>query len=286
METTKKKRSSFGEVWHRLCKNKLSVLGLVILLSFVLMAVFADRIAPYGYADQNLEQIGLSPSAEHLLGTDNLGRDMFSRIVYGARISLRIGFIAVAISLTVGGIMGSVAGFYGGWIDNVIMRFVDIMMSIPGVLLAIVIAATLGTGMTNLMIAIGISSIPSYARIIRASILSLRNQEYIEAARLAGCSDLRIITRHIFPNILAPVIVQVTLGLALNILNAAGLSFLGLGVEAPAAEWGSMLAASRGYMRQYPHMVLYPGLAIVLLVLALNMIGDGLRDALDPRMKN
>ena len=248
----KKQRGAVAETWHRFCKNKLAVVGLIILIIFFLAAVFAEFIAPYDYAAQDLNAIGLSPSAEHIMGTDNVGRDMFSRIVYGARISLQIGFISVGISLLIGTVLGAVAGFYGKAADTIIMRIVDIMLSIPSVLLAIVIASVLGTGMQNLMIAIGISSVPSYARIVRASILSLRDQEYIEAARLAGCSDFRIIFRHIMPNILAPVIVQVTLSLGLAILNASALSSLGLGVQAPQPEWGSMLAAGRNYMRQYP----------------------------------
>ena len=208
----------------------------------------------------------LSPCAEHPLGTDNLGRDMLSRIIYGTRISLLIGFSSVGISLLIGTLLGCLAGFYGGQVDTLIMRFMDVMLAVPSVLLAIVIAAVLG--------------------IVRASILSIRDQEYIEAARISGCSDARMILRHILPNILAPVIVQTTLGLGLAILNASGLSFLGLGVEAPMPEWGSMLAAARGDMRNYPYLVTFPGIAIVLVVLALNMVGDGLRDALDPRMKN
>lgn len=281
-----KKRSAIGDFWNRYRKNRLAVLGLLILMAFFLVAIFADVIAPYGYDVQDLNSIGLSPSSKHLMGTDNVGRDIFSRVVYGSRTSLEIGFVSVSISVIIGVLLGSVAGYYGKVADTLIMRIMDIMLAIPSVLLAIVIAAVLGTGVRNLMIAIGISSVPSYARIVRASILSLRDQEYIEAARLGGCSDFRIIARHILPNILAPVIVQVTLGLALAILNASSLSFLGLGVEAPKPEWGSMLAAGRGFLMVYPHIVLYPGLAIVLLVLALNMIGDGLRDALDPRMKN
>ncbi len=286
MREQNKKQSAIGDFWRRYRKNRLAVLGLLILMAFFLVAIFANVIAPYGYDVQDLNAIGLSPSGEHLMGTDNVGRDIFSRVVYGSRISLEIGFVSVGISVIVGVILGAIAGYYGKAADTLIMRFMDIMLAIPSVLLAIVIAAVLGTGVRNLMIAIGISSVPSYARIVRASILSLRDQEYIEAARLGGCSDLRIIARHILPNILAPVIVQVTLGLALAILNASSLSFLGLGVEAPKPEWGSMLAAGRGFLMVYPHIVLYPGLAIVLLVLALNMIGDGLRDALDPRMKN
>lgn len=286
MHKEKKKKGALGETWRRFCKNRLALFGLIILVIFFLIAIFADVIAPYGYAEQHLKDVGMTPCAKYIMGADNAGRDVFSRVVYGARISLQIGFVSVGFALVIGGALGAIAGFYGKMADTLIMRFIDMMLAIPSVLLAIVIAAVLGTGVRNLMLAIGISSIPSYARIVRASILSLRDEEYIEAARLSGCSNFRIIMRHILPNILAPVIVQVTLSLGLAILNASGLSFLGLGVQAPQPEWGSMLAAGRSYMRQYPHIVLFPGLAIVLLVLALNMIGDGLRDALDPRMKN
>lgn len=278
-------RGMFGDAWYRLRKNKLAIVGIGIMIIFLLAAVFASYIAPYGYAEQHLDQIFLFPCKKHLLGTDNLGRDILSRIIYGARISLQIGFVSVGIALVLGSIVGCISGFYGGKIDTILMRLVDVMMAIPSVLLAIVIASVLGTGMRNLMIAIGISSVPSFARIVRASILSVRDQEYIEAARLCGCSDFRIIMRHVFPNILPNIIVQVTLSMGLSILNAASLSFLGLGVQAPQPEWGSMLAAGRSYMQQYWHLVVFPGVAIVLLVLALNMIGDGLRDALDPRMK-
>ena len=285
MPEQKKRQKKFGAM-RRFLKNKLSVIGMVVIIAFILIAIFADQLAPYDYAAQDLPSMYLSPCAEHPLGTDNLGRDMLSRIIYGTRISLLIGFSSVGISLLIGTLLGCLAGFYGGKVDTLIMRFMDVMLAVPSVLLAIVIAAVLGTGVFNLILAIGIASIPSYARIVRASILSIRDQEYIEAARISGCSDARMILRHILPNILAPVIVQTTLGLGLAILNASGLSFLGLGVEAPMPEWGSMLAAARGDMRNYPYLVTFPGIAIVLVVLALNMVGDGLRDALDPRMKN
>lgn len=281
-----KKKFMQSDAWRRFLKNKLSIAGLVVLLVFVVVAIFADQLAPYDYSEQHLSNTYCSPCKEYPLGTDNLGRDMLSRIIYGTRISLVIGFAAVGISLLLGLILGCVAGFYGGATDTIIMRVMDMMLAVPSVLLAIVIASVLGTGVFNLILAIGIASIPSYARIVRASILSVRDQEYIEAARLSGCSDVRMILRHILPNILAPIIVQTTLGLGLAILNASGLSFLGLGVKAPMPEWGSMLAASRGDMRNYPYLVTFPGIAIVLVVLALNMVGDGLRDALDPRMKS
>lgn len=280
-----KSKGMFGDAWRRLKKKKLAIAGIIVLLIYIAFALFADFLAPYDYATQDLESTFLMPCKEHLLGTDNLGRDIFSRIIYGARISLQIGFVSVGIALVLGSIIGCIAGFYGGRADAFLMRMIDVMMAIPSVLLAIVVASVLGTGMRNLMLAIGISSIPSFARIVRASILSVRDQEYIEAARLSGCSDFRIIMRHVFPNILPNIIVQVTLNMGLAILSAASLSFLGLGVQAPQPEWGSMLAAGRGYMQQYMHLVLFPGLALVFLVLALNMIGDGLRDALDPRMK-
>lgn len=281
-----KKRGPASDAWRRLKKSRLAIIGLCILLLFVIAAIFADVIVPYEYAEQHLDKTFLSPSKEFLLGTDNLGRDILSRIIHGARISMQIGFISVSISLVLGGTLGSISGFYGGATDTIIMRFMDVMLAIPNVLLAIVIASVLGSGMGNLMIAIGISSVPSFARIVRASILSIRDQEYVEAARLCGCSDFRIITRHILPNIVAPIIVQTTLSLGLAILSASALSYLGLGVQAPKPEWGTMLAAGRNYMRNYWHLVVFPGLAIVLVVLSLNMFGDGLRDALDPRMKS
>ena len=239
---------------------------MVVIIAFILIAIFADQLAPYDYAAQDLPSMYLSPCAEHPLGTDNLGRDMLSRIIYGTRISLLIGFSSVGISLLIGTLLGCLAGFYG-------------------VLLAIVIAAVLGTGVFNLILAIGIASIPSYARIVRASILSIRDQEYIEAARISGCSDARMILRHILPNILAPVIVQTTLGLGLAILNASGLSFLGLGVEAPMPEWGSMLAEAQTYLRTYPNSVIWPGVVISLITVALSLIGNGLSEALEPQIK-
>lgn len=283
---TKKKGIMQSDAMRRFLKNKLSILGIVILVVFVLAAVFADFIAPYPYDEQNLDAVYQSPSLEHPFGTDATGRDQLSRVIYGGRASLTIGFASVGIALVLGIILGCIAGFYGGAYDSVIMRIIDMMMAIPSVLLAIVITSALGTGLFNLTLAMGISSIPAYARITRASIMSIRGSEYIEAARLSGCSDARIITRHVLPNILAPLIVQVTLGLGLAILSASSLSFLGLGVQPPTPEWGSMLSAARGEIRNYPYLLVFPGCAIALVVLALNMVGDGLRDALDPRMRS
>jgi peptide/nickel transport system permease protein len=289
METTKtlkaSRSSSFKSFWYRFKKNKLAVVGLVILLILVLTAIFADFIAPYPYNVQDISNAFGTNTREHILGTDNFGRDIFSRIVYGARISLTVGIISVGIATILGGFLGSLAGYYGGKVDNIIMRIMDILLSIPQLLLAIAIAAALGTGIRNLMIAVGLSSIPTYARIMRSSVIAAREQEYVEAAKLSGASDFRIIFRHVLPNCLAPIIVQMTLGIASAILNAASLSFIGLGVEIPAPEWGAMLSEGRQYIRYAPFLTLYPGIVISITIFALNIVGDGLRDALDPKQK-
>ena len=261
------------------------MVGLIIIALLIFCAIFADFIAPYDYAQQDLMIAYQGPSAQHWFGTDEFGRDILSRIIYGSRISLQIGFIAVGISLIFGGFLGAVAGYYGGKLDNLIMRIMDIIMSIPSILLAISIVAALGSSMTNLMIATGVSYIPSYARIVRASILGIKDQEFIEAAKAIGTSDKTIIIRHILPNCLAPIIVQATLGVAFAILTAAGLSFIGLGMAQPTPEWGSMLSSGRTYIRDYCHMTLFPGLAIALTIFALNVLGDGLRHALDPKLR-
>lgn len=281
----RKRRSQLGEVFFRLRKSPLAMFGLAFILLLIFLAVFADSVAPYSYRKQNLSHRFETPSQQFLLGTDEFGRDILSRIIYGARVSLQVGFIAVGIALVVGGLLGAVAGFYGGWIDNCIMRVMDVLLSVPNTLLAIAIAASLGPGLFNLMIAVGISAVPNYARIVRGSVLSIRGMEFVEAARSVGSSDMRIILKHIIPNSMAPIIVQSTLGVASAILNAAGLSFIGLGIQPPNPEWGAMLSGGRQYIRDFPHMTLYPGLAIMLTILALNFLGDGLRDALDPKLK-
>lgn len=287
-KTGHQKRGRFRnvkDVWIRMRRNKLAMVGLVIIIALFLIAVFADFIAPYDFATQELSKQYQLPSSEHIFGTDDLGRDIFSRIVYGSRISLKVGFISVGIALVLGTTIGAVTGYFGGRVDNILMRFIDVLQSIPDTLLAIAILAALGPGLANLMIAVGIAAIPGYARIVRSSVLSIRDMEFIEAAKAAGTSNTRIIFKHIIPNCLAPIIVQATLGVAYAILNAAGLSFIGLGLEPPTPEWGAMLSGGRTFIRDFPHMTIFPGLAIVITIFALNVLGDGLRDALDPKLK-
>ena len=253
-----KKTSQIYDIWGRLVRNKSAMAGLIILLILILTAIFADFIAPYGYDDQVLDDQFISPCLEHIFGTDNFGRDIFSRVVYGSRISLQVGLISMGVAVILGCIVGSIAGYYTGLVDNLIMRIIDIMLAIPSILLAISIAAALGPGLRNVMIAIAIGSVPQFARIVRASILTVKEQEYIEASRATGASDLRIIVSHILPNCIAPIIVQTTLGVGNAILNAAGLSFIGLGVQPPIPEWGAMLSAARQYIRDYWWMLPSP----------------------------
>ena len=281
-----KKRSQVKEVWRRFCRNKQAMIGLAMLLLLIFAAVFANVIAPYDPVEQNLLIRLQGPSAAHWFGTDELGRDIFSRILYGARISLTVGLIAVSISCVAGCALGAIAGYYGGILDTVIMRISDIMMAIPSILLNISIVAALGTGLQNVMIAIGISSVPAYCRIMRASLLSLKNQEFVDASRVAGSTDFYIIMHHIIPNSLAPLIVQATLKIGGAILSCASMSFIGLGIVPPTPEWGAMLSTGRDFLRDAPHLTAFPGLAIMFAVFSMNLIGDGLRDALDPKLKN
>jgi peptide/nickel transport system permease protein len=281
----RKKQSQWKDIWKRFCKNRAAMLGLFVLGILIFSAIFADFITPEDLDAQDLNRTFLSPNLNNLMGTDNLGRDMFSRIIYGARTSLRIGFTCVGVALTLGVIIGSISGYYGGILDNIFMRMIDILIAVPNILLAIAIASALGPGLTNTMIAVGVGSIPGYARQTRAAVLSIREREFIEAARAIGGNDFRIITRHILPNCMAPIMVEATLGLGNAILSAAALSFIGLGIQPPTPEWGYMLSVGRRYIRDYAHMVTFPGLAIVTVVVALNMVGDGLRDALDPKLK-
>lgn len=274
------------EILHRLFKNKLAVAGLVTIVLLVLVAILAPVLAPFPYEAQDLESTYQFPNAAHPLGTDNLGRDIMSRLIYGTRQSLRIGVLSVAIASTLGIIFGSVAGFYGGRVDNILMRMLDIYQSIPAMLLSVALAAALGPGINNAILAIGISTMAEYARMIRAQILTVREREYVEAARAINAGDFRIVTKHIIPNALAPLIVSITMNIGNSILAAATLSFIGLGAQPPLPEWGAMLSAGRAYMRDYGYLVVIPGICIMISVLAFNLLGDGLRDALDPKMKN
>jgi len=265
-------------------RNRLAVVGAFLLGLFVICAVFADYLAPYDPLEADLANNLAPPSSTHLLGTDELGRDLLSRIVHGARISLSLGVISVGTALIFGIIIGASTGYYGGALDQIVMRGVDIVLSFPTLLLAIMIVAILGPGLTNAMLAVGISLIPEYARLTRSTFLYLRELDFVQAAKMVGASDARIIFRHILPNSFAPLIVQSTLNIATAILSAAALGFLGLGAQPPLPEWGAMLSKGRIYLMVAPHVTVYPGSAIVISVLSLNMIGDGLRDALDPRM--
>ncbi len=269
----------------RLRRNYLAVLGFIILFVLIGTAIFAERISPFGYADQDYMMIRQPPSGQHLLGTDQFGRDVLSRLIYGSRISLQVGLIAVSISLLVGGAIGAIGGYFGGRVDSVLMRLMDVQLAIPTILLAIVISSALGPGLVNLMVAVGITSIPRFARLMRASVLSIKGMEFIEAARAMGASHTRIILLYILPNCAAPLIVQSTLSVANAILFAATLSFLGLGIQPPFPEWGGMLSDARPYMRDSAYLSIFPGLAIMITIVALNCIGDGLRDALDPKQK-
>lgn len=273
-----------GALWRRFRKSPSAVLGLVIVLLLMIVGILAPWIAPYDPLRPDFSRALQGPSADSPLGRDELGRDILSRIIYGARISLWIGFIAVAIGVALGVPLGAVSGYYGR-LDIFVQRLVDIMLAFPGLLLAIVLISILGVGLSNVMIAIGIASIPTYARLVRGSVLSLREMDYVSAAKALGMRDARIIFRHILPNCLAPIIVQSTLQVATAILFAAGLGFLGLGAKPPMPEWGVMLSTGRDYLRDWPHISTFPGLAIVFSVLGFNLLGDGLRDVFDPRLR-
>lgn len=283
-----KKRSQLASIWFRYKKNKLAMSGLILLILMLLIALFAGFIADYekDAVAQNMKDRLMSPSGGHIFGTDQYGRDMFARIIYGARISLFVGIVTISFALTGGSIIGATAGYYGGKIDNVLMRIMDVFLAIPSILLAISVVAALGPGLFNLLIAMSIAQIPRFARIVRSAILSIKGQEFIEAAKACGTKDSRIIAKYIIPNAIGPIVVQATLTMATAILTIASLSFVGLGIQPPTPEWGSMLSDGKSQMRYYPHLVITPGIAIMLSVLSLNLIGDGLRDALDPRLKN
>ena len=282
-----KKKSQFVEVWKRLCRNKTAVLGLVIVALLTLMAILSPILIDYEtqVIKTNYSEARQAPSANHWFGTDEMGRDILLRVMYGSTVSLSIGVVTVAVSLTVGLILGAAAGYFGGKTDMIIMRIMDIFLAIPGTLLAICIVASLGNSIPNLVIAQAVSSIPTFSRVVRGAVITARDADYVEAARAIGAKDATIIFHEVLPNSLAPIIVQTTLQVASVILSIAGLSFIGLGIPAPRPEWGAMLSGARAYIRDYSYMCLFPGLAIMTTILSLNLLGDGLRDALDPRLR-
>ena len=283
--------SAFAEFWHYFSENRGAVIGLWVFVALIVIAIFAPLIAPHDPTTQARDALLVPPvwldggSATYLLGTDAIGRDILSRLLFGARFSLFIGLVVVTIALTGGIALGLVAGFFGGWVDSVIMRVMDVVLAFPSLLLALVLVAILGPGLTNAMIAIALVLQPHFARLTRAAVMAEKNREYVMAARVAGASKLRLMFRTILPNCLGPLIVQGTLSFSNAILDAAALGFLGMGAQPPTPEWGTMLAEAREFILRAPWVVTFPGIAILITVLAINLVGDGLRDALDPKLK-
>ncbi|MCF8000613.1 MAG: ABC transporter permease [Halanaerobiales bacterium] len=286
LENKNRPSNPWYEAGRRLLKSRIGVLGIVFIGVLLLVALFAPLLAPHDPFEQNIMMRYQAPSSEYLLGTDEMGRDILSRIIYGSRISLQVGLFSIGIALVTGVFLGLLAGYYGGVLDMLIMRVMDVMLAFPAILLAIAIVAILGPQLRNAMLAIGIINIPRFARIVRSSAISIKESEYIAAARMMGASDVRIIFYHLLPNAMAPLIVQTTLSIATAILEAAALSFLGLGAQPPTPEWGAMLSDARSSLQRAPWVATFPGLAIIFGVLGFNLLGDGLRDALDPKMKN
>lgn len=281
-----KKNNQMKEIWRRFRKSKTAMLGLILLAFVLLIAIFADLIVPYSEAVTQSSMRLQGPSAEHWFGTDNLGRDVFARVVHGSRYSLWIGVSTSVLSLIIGGLLGAAAGYYGKTIDNVIMRLTDVVMTVPPILLSLAVVAALGANLRNLLIAITISCVPSMVRMVRSVVLTVVDQDYIEAAKSYGSSDIRVILRYVIPNALGPIIVTTTMNVAAMILSAAGLSFLGMGVQPPSPEWGALLSDARQFMFSAPYLLYFPGVFIVIAALSFNLAGDGLRDALDPKLKN
>ena len=279
-----RKESLLALTWRRFRRHRPALVGMSILVMFALLAVLAPVLTPYDPTAQRLTQALIPPSPSHPLGTDHLGRDILARILYGTRLSLLIGVFAVLIGLVVGVPLGAVSGYYGGKVDMIIQRVADTLLSFPSILLALSLVAVLGVGLQNVIISVGVGTIPSFIRLVRGTVLALREETYVEAARCVGVSDWGIIWKHIMRNAMAPIIVQATLSMGTTILVAAGLGFLGLGVQPPTPEWGAMLGEGRQYIFSAPYMATFPGLAIFLAVLGFNLVGDGLRDALDPRL--
>lgn len=281
-----KKENRAKTVLIRLFKNKAAILAAVILILMLVVAFLGSRITPYQYDAMDLTCKNQGPSWQHLFGTDDLGRDILSRVMYGGRYSLTIAIIAVLSAIVIGIIIGAIAGYFGGWIDNVFMRILDVFQAIPDTILMIAISAALGSGITETVIALAVSRVPNFCRILRANVLKVRNQEYVEASEAIGCSKFRTIRKYVVPNAWTPLIVAGTMQVGNVILALAGLSYIGLGIQQPLPEWGAMLSAARGHIRDYPYQLIFPGCAIALSVLCLNLLGDGLRDALDPRLKD
>ena len=273
------------EMWRSLKANKAALVSMFFILFLVFIALFGPRLVPYNPIETDMANALKPPSPEHWFGTDQLGMDIFSRVIVGARVSLTVGLLAVSIALTIGIILGAIAGYAGGKWDTGIMRVMDMMLAIPSILLAITLMAALGKGIDKAVIAIGLVSIPEYARLVRGNILSIKENDYVAAARISGNSNFRIVVRHVLPIAMSVIIVRATLGISAAILDTAALGFLGMGVQPPQAEWGDMLGRARGFIFQAPHTLLYPGMAITLTVLAFNLLGDGMRDALDPKSR-
>ena len=286
VKKTAKRRSQWGEFVYRLKKNKGATISVFVLAIIIIIAIFAPYIAPYTYDAQDYSASFAKPSAQHLLGCDRLGRDILSRLIYGSRQSLQLGVMATFIAAAIGMILGAIAGYYGGIVDTLIMRFFDIYQSVPMFLLCVTLAAIMGPSLKNAIIAIGVATIPGPARLMRASILTIRTEEYIEAAKMSNLSNARIIATHIIPNAIAPVLVSITMAVGMNILSGSMLSFIGLGAQPPIPEWGTMVSDARSMMRDHMMLSVYPGICIMIAVLACNLLGDGIRDAFDPRLKN
>lgn len=279
-----KKKSQWGDVWRRLRRNRLAMLGLFLVALMVFSSLFASVIAPYDPAEMTPERMA-GISAKHIMGTDNYGRDTFSRVLYGGRISLLVSVMSVLIAVVVGGLLGTTAGYFGGLYETIVMRVTDILMAVPAFLMALLVSVALGSGPVNTAIAIACSAIPAYARVTRATVLTTKGEQYVEAAKSYGVGKMRIILKQILPNISSPILVQSTLRIGAGIIAISGLSFINLGVRPPTAEWGSMMSSSIVYFRVNPLLVIFPGLAIILTIFGFNLFGDGLRDALDPKLK-
>lgn len=280
------KPGSLPYIWNKVRKNPAAMVSMVVVVLLLVLSFISPYICKYGWAEINIRSQFQGPSAEHLLGCDEIGRDILSRVLYGAKYTMSIGIIATAVSFTLGVLVGSIAGYFGGVVDSFLMRFLDIFQSFPDILLAIALATAFGQGFDKIILALGITRVPMYARMMRANILTVRSSEYIEAATSINCSTPRIIMKHVIPNAISPLIIQVTMGIANAGLQASSLSFLGFGVQPPTPEWGSMLATARNYIRDYPHMIIIPGIFIMITVLAFNLIGDAVRDALDPKLRD